>query len=322
MSFDVQNAASVAGGEVVTPLPLSLEGLKVEPSFLTLSSQATGDDATVLVARHSGGRAYIHGVVKDFAAAEQTLVSTTGEQYAGFTVGQAVWFACVAVQHRSAGDVSVLFVPGAVADVADAVVPTFDEIKAYLDLDDRASFVICGDVRFHRSADTVIDVATSDLRRPAYTDDANKTSAIKDASDPEGSGLAERFWGYLDFPIDLAAAFGLGAGALYVDSFPLPNLQYGGRIGPMEYVGTVAGAGAGADITLKTGIDGTEVTGSDMQLLLATTDIPSTVPTGGTPSAADVFKAGDGLDIEVDAADTAFSSGSGVVKVPIYEFVG
>lgn len=323
MSFDVINSEHVAGGEPFVPAPLDVEGLFVEPPQLAQSEQLTGDDDTTFIARYTGGRVKIFGVVRDFPAAETTLVDTTTAQYAQgallFTVGNAVWFTQVAVQHRAAGLVSILYVPGAIAALASAVVPTFAEIVTALGLGEGTHLVILGDIRYTRTSDTVIDVATSDARRPAYVDTDTKTGYTADVLDP--TSLGERFWGYVDLPLDLTTAYNLGAGVLAVDSYPLPQLPYGGRIGRMKYVSAVAAVGAGGDITLLTGIDGTPVTDSTYQLLVAALPVPSTVGFGGTPSAADTFKPGDGLDIEVDAAATAYTAGSGVIKVEIFEFV-
>ena len=165
MAFDVETAILVAGGEVVPLKPVEIEGLQVTPSVATRSSQAAAAGATVLVARHLGGRARIFGFSRDFQAAETEVVN----QAVNFlTLGQAVWFTAVAVQHRNAGQVSVLWVPGTIATFATVARPTLAQIKTFLDLDDKeATLGIVGDIRFHRSADTVIDVATSPTRRPA-----------------------------------------------------------------------------------------------------------------------------------------------------------
>lgn len=313
MTFDVENAAHVAGGEAAPVLPILIDGLEPEPAILTLSSQAMGDDDTVLVARHTGGRVRIFGRVKEFAPSEQTVVATDGSAY--LAVGQAVWFALVAFQRATGGAIALRWVPGSVAAVADAAKPTFDEIKKFLDLDERAPFAICGDIKFHRSADTVVDSSTETIRRPAYTFVERKTGYERTQAN-----LGERFWGFVDLPVDLTALSGLNAGDLYVDGAKLPDLPYGGRIGWVQYLGEVAGAGAGADLTIKPHIDGTVVTTDGLQLTLTNTALPSTVDSAEI-TGANTFKPGATVDLELDVKGTAFTGGSGVVRLAIYEYI-
>lgn len=318
MTFDVRQAAAIAQGEIWTPPPIDLEGVNLNPPSATLSSQVTGDDVTTLRAACTGGRVKIFSQVKDFAAAEENVHVSQGAQY--LAVGEAGWFAKVFVQHRPNGNISTVYVPAAVALVTSAVKTTDAEIVAFLGLDSGGTYVIAGDIRYHRSADTVIVTRVEDVRRPAYVDDGDKTGVAADQADT--SNLGEKFWGYLDFPLDLTTAFGLGAAAFAIDGAALPSFPYGGRVGAIEYIAGFPGAGAGGDITLLAGIDdgtsSTPVTGGEMQLLLAAVGVPGLV-TGGTPTAADTFNQGDLLDIEVDAAATAYTAGSGTVRVPIYE---
>ena len=317
MSFDVLNASLVAGGEGVPVLPVLLEGLHVQPSFETLSSQVTGDAATVLVLRHTAGAARIFGFVKEFDAAELAVVTTSG--VAHLTAGQAQWFAVVVVKHKNAAAISILAVGGTVAAFASVAKPTHAEILTALGLDDANAILgILGDIRFYRVSDVVIDVATESIRRPWYTFDAKKTSrGLKDQADP--TTLLAVPDGHVDFPIDLATAFGLGAGVLMIDGADLPSWPYGGEITGLEYLGTVDGAGAGGDITLLAGIDGVAVTGGALQLLLAGTSVPAKVDSTAVTATAS-FKPGDGLDIEVDAAATAFTAGSGIVRVHLSRY--
>jgi hypothetical protein len=313
MSFDVQNAAHVAGGEVVPLKPIELVGIDVTPSIDTLSSQVTGAGDTVLVARSTGGVARVFGYVKELPAEEVTLVDEANY----LTTGQAVWFALVLMRHKNAGAFSKLWVPGTVAAVASAVEPTFAEIATYLGLDEKNStFAIVGSIRFHRSADTVIDVATKSIGRPYYTDTAKKTGEMADTTDP--STLVAYPGGHMDFHVDLTDFYGLGAGALAVDGAKLPEFPWGGEVSYYEYIPGEDGAGAGGDITLRTGISGTADTTSDLQILLAATALGS-APTGASPTGSQ-FAPGDNLDIEVEAAPTAFTAGAGILRVFLKEY--
>ena len=319
MTFDVRQASAIAQGEVWTPPPIALEGMHVSPPSATLSSQLTGADVTTLRAACSGGRVKIFGRVRDLPAEEVTVGQSPAASQL-LALGEAQWFAKVAVQHRPNGTIDVVYVPGTVALVADVARTTDAQIVAFLGLDTGGTYVICGDIRYHRSADTVIQTMVSDLRRPAYVDDGDKTGVAADQAD--ASNLGDRFWGYLDFPLDLTEMSGIAPGSFIVDGAALPPFPFGGRVGAMQYVGGVAGAGVGADVTLRSSIDdgtaSTAVTGSDLQLLLAGTAIPSTVA-GGAPTAADRFAQGDLLDVEVDAVAVAFTAGSGTLRVAIFE---
>lgn len=325
MSFDVPNADHVAGGEGVVPLPIYIEGLFVSPSELTQSSQAAGDDTTILVARHSKGRVRIFGVVKDFPAAETLVVNDgplAGGQYnrggVEFILGNAVWFAQVAVQHRNAGPISMRYVPGTIAPVATAVKLSHADVVAYLGLSPGETVVITGQIRFHRSADTVIDVQTTDIDRPAYTDTTKKTGYIADVTDP--TTLGEEFWGYLDVPVDLTSLSAVAAGSLYLNGLPLPPFAYGGKIAGWEYIPTVAGAGGGAAQAMALQKDGVVMTTSALALTLANTAVG--VPVAGTaPTALNTFKTGETLDIELDVDTTNFTAGSGIIRIAVNKFI-
>lgn len=313
--FDVQNASLVAGGEGVPLKPVELEGLYVVPSIATISSQITGAGATTLVARHEGGRARVFGKVRDYIGAETTVISE-----ANYLVsGQAVWFSLVCVQHRNAGQVSLIWVPGTVAALADVVKPTFAQVQSFLGLDAKEStFGYCGSTRFTRVSDVVIDVATSDFARPAYTDESNKVELIS-AVDDKSTLLAVPA-GHLDFACDLTSCSAVVAGSLYIDGAKLPDFPYGGRIDSMEYIPAVAPAGVAADIDLLPGIDGTACTGGLLTLLLATAAIP-TPKLSTAVTALNDFDIGATLDIEVDEKTTSFTAGSGTLRVHISEYI-
>lgn len=329
MIMDLILAAAFLGGESFERVPFEVHGLEVLPPTETLSSQVTGTGATVLRAKYTGGRIRFGEKVYDFTG-DEVVVSTTAAQFAqyadgavsvSFSSGNAVWFSLVAVQHKVNGAVNLVWVPGTIAAAASAVVATQAEILEFLGLTgEAANVLVLGDIRFHRSADTAVQVKTTGGRRPAYVLESNKTTTTENANDPEG--MEERFWGWLEVPITYASAFALNAGDIYAAP-TLPPLPYGGKIRDWEVVGAVSGAGAGADMTLKLQIDSTEVTGSSIQLLLAGTAIAA----GGVKvadagiSAANVFKPGSTLGIEVDAKPTAFTAGSGVIRIQIWEFV-
>ena len=309
--FDVQTASAVAAGEVVTPLPISFEGLHVLPGVETPSSQVTGAGLTTLVARHSGGRARLPYASREFGPAESTIVASANFLQAG----QAVYAAGVAVQHRNAGALSIIWVLGTVAALADAVAPTTAEIKAALQLDDYAIIGHIGDLRFHRSADEVIDVAASNLRRPAYLDESRKIGILLDPADPSALGAEPA--GYVDIPVDLTGYSAVTAGDLAVDGATLPSFPFGGRIDKLEFL--TGQAGVAGDILLQAGIDGTEVTGSDLQLTAANTALGG-APPSSTPTAARDFKPGQGLDIEVDTVTSAFTAGTGTLRVHVSKY--
>ena len=318
MAFDVLNASVVAGGEGVPVLPVLIEGIKLQPSVTTLVEQLTGDDDTTLVLSHTAGAVRIFGHVKEFDAAEIIVVDTTAAAH--LVAGQAQWFALCAVKHKNAAAVSLLAVPGTVAVFALVAKPTFAEILTFLGLGaEAADIAICGDIRFYRVSDVVIDVATESIRRPWYTDDAKKTGlGIKDLADP--TTLTAIPAGHMDFPLDLVTASAVTPGNLLIDGAALPKWPYGGRIDNMEYIASVAPTGASADVDFLVQLDGVVVTGTDMNLLLATAAVAAAPVVGGTASAAYSFKPGVGLDIEVDAVTNVFTAGSGVLRVHLSKY--
>lgn len=310
--FDVPTASAVAAGEVVTPLPISFEGLRVEPGVETPSSQVTGAGATVLSARHTGGRARMPSSCRDLAPAEVVVINAAAAHLAQ---GEAVYVTGFAVQHRNAGVLSILFLAGTVAALADAEPLTVAEAKTELGLDDYATVGIIGDLRYHRSADTVIDVAATDERRPAYIDDAKKTGLLLDPAAPSGMGAEAA--GYVDFPVDLTAYSAVTPGQLAVDGAQLPKFPFGGRVDSLEFI--PGEDGVAGDIILQAGIDGTEITASDLNLTAANTALGGAPPTS-TPTAAQDFKPGQGLDIEVDTVTSAFTAGSGTLRVHVSKY--
>jgi hypothetical protein len=326
MSLDVVIASHVAGGESFFQAPVEVRGLYVEPPSETLSSQVTGDGTTTLRARYTGGRVRIFDRVKDFTGDEVNVAVQSGSQLdygaGSLSSGNAIWFTLVATQHRVSGAIGLVWVPGAIAAVASVAKPTDDEIRSYLDLatSEQWTFVKLGSIRFYRSADTTIVHQTDSSERPSCVDTAKKTAATADAVATDG--LEERFWGYIEIPITLASAFALAAGDLYAAP-TAPWFPYGGKIVDWEYIGAVSGAGAGADMTMKLQIDGVEVTGSSIQLLLANTAVSaggSKVGDAGI-TAAHIFKPKSVIGIEVDAKPTAFTAGSGVLRIAVMEFV-
>ncbi len=322
MTFDVQNADRVVQGEIYTPPPIKIEGLQVLPPVATPNSQAAGDDSTVLRALLKGGRVKLFDTVLDRIDEEFAVITTSGAQYddgTGFALGYAVWFTAVAVQHKVNAAINIMFIPGAVALEANAVVPTVAEIEAAIG--DHELYAILGDIRYHRSADTVIDTQVTGVRRPAYVDDSKKTGVTLDSED--ATTMAKKFWGYVDLPVDLTDAFALGAGVLAFDGVPLPKLPLGGELGEFLAIPAVDGAGVGADMTFRLGLDGTPLTGNDLQLLLAASAVGQ-APTAGAGAYASTpsFKSGATLDVEVEAAATAFTAGMAILRVEIWEYVG
>lgn len=329
MSLDVQSAPIVAGGETHLPPPIYIEGLRLMPSIETLSSQITADGITKLYARLSAGRARIVDFATDFRTDEYTVVDFTTEnrQYdqdtdddgtpdVDLSSGNAVWFAAVAVQHRPNGSVDILFVPGTIAAVASAAVPDQDTIEAYIG--SNKSYAILGDILFYRSADTTIKVRVNEERRAAYVDEDNKTG-VTCAQDDQAS-LASEFLGFLNIPADLTSLSAVADAGTYINGIPLPNTPFGGYIKGWRYVPTVAGGGAGADINVNLALDGTDVTGGNLNITLANSAIGQGV---GDYSglAANKFVNGDTLDVEVISTPTNFTSGSGFFIVELWKYI-
>jgi hypothetical protein len=322
MILDVLNVNHVAGG-LPHPLPFTVDGLLLEPSVITLSSQATGDGSTVLVARRGPGRVRIIDAATELGTTETTVVSTSGAQYdqdtLEFTSGMAVWFAAVAVQHKPGGSIDIVHVPGAIAAVASAAKPTTSEIEAFIG--DSGHYVITGDVRFHRSADTVVQVMVDNSRRPSYVDEDNKTE-YQPSQGSVGS-LSSRFWGYIHVNADLTSMSAVADDATYVNGLDLPDLPFGGYIGTdWAYLPAVAGAGAGATLTARLALDGTDMTGNTLTITLALSAIATkATATGAYTGNTNRFKSGDSLDIEIDSSAVDFTAGSGTIQIPVYEYV-
>lgn len=328
MTLDVQNANKVAGGEIYTPPPIQIEGITVEPALITPCSQVTGDAATVLRARLRAGRVKVFGKTIDVLPSENALVTTTTDyrQYVGgvavrqFTAGMAVWFTAVAVQHRVSGAIGVVWVPGLIAAVANAIYLTATEIAAALD--DQDVLAILGDVRFHRSADTVVRVQVTDVRRPSYVDSAEKTGVVADQA--AQTSLTPEFRGFLELPIDYTQGTAVGAGNNYYNDLPGYNFPFGGYldVDNSRFVNELAGVGVGASLTLKVWLGNAEVTGVTWVLPVATSGVPATVaPTGAASGGTNRFDQNEVIDIEIDAAAAAYTAGRGTLRIPVYEYV-
>lgn len=322
MAIDVLFLSLLAGCMSYQPPAFIIEGMEPGPSIETLSSQLTGDSDTTLVARRNGGRVRIGDVVADFSTSEDTLVTTTAAQYsqigvtAEFSAGNAVWFTEVAVQHRKGGAISIVWVPGEIAVAATATYVTAEEIKAYLG--DNERFVILGDVRFHRSADTVVAVQRSLERRPAYVDDSKKTGVTD--SQAAQSSMSLEYRGTLDLFVDLTALSALGAGDIYIDDVDLPRYPFGGKLGKIQVVPFISGVGVAADKTIRVNVDGVALTGNDAQLLVADMVVGNTEEFDATYSNP-YFDAGSTLSLELEAENADFTAGMVMVKITIWECV-
>lgn len=322
MSVDILFLSLLAGCMAYQPPAFIVEGMEPGPSVETLSSQLTGDSDTVLVARRNGGRVRIGDVVTDFNTDEDTIVSTSGDQYsqagvtAEFSLGNAVWFTEVAVQHRVGGTVSIVWVPGEIGAVADAVYATAAEIKTYLGENER--FVILGDVRYHRSADTTVKVLRTLLRRPAYVDESKKTGVTD--SQATQSSMALKYHGTMDLFVDLTALSALNAGDLYIDGVDLPRFQFGGKLGKIQVVPVIAGVGVGGDKTIRVNVDGVALTGNDAQLLVADMTIGNFEEFDAAYSDP-YFDAGSTLSLELQAEAADYTAGMVMVKIAIWECV-
>lgn len=325
MSLDVIQAALVAGGEPFLPVPFSVEGLCVRPPSQTNSSQVTGDDVTTLRGAYTSGRVRLVDYAKDFASGEENVIVSVGGQYddgTGLANGYAVWGTLVAVQHRPAAAISLMWVMGSVALVASAVVPTVAEVQSAIGYSaGQTRYVILGDLLWHRSADTVITHRTSDERRPAYVDEANKTGLTLSQDDQASMNL--KFFGIVPVAnITLATISAATAGNLVVDGLPLPKLPYGGKLGAIRYIPSVDAAGAGATVVLRPQVGGTALTGGDLSLD-ENSDTPAVVSGDGsyTNDSAAYFAPGDEIDIELESKANAFTAGSGLLVAEIWECV-
>lgn len=325
MPLDVRNADHYQGSETHEPPRVSVIGLDVLPPSITLSSQLTGDGSTVLRLGHKPGRVRLGDYVKDFAGGEIAVITTSGAQYddsgADLTAGNAVWATLVAVQHRKAASISLVVVVGSIAAVATAAKPTLAEIEAAIDGTNQSNWLICGDILFHRSGDTVITHRVTGERRPAYVQEANKTGLLLSQDDQSNQGYVPRGY-YAVGVVDLAVASGATAGNNLITGLPLPAFPLGGRIGKIRYQPAAAAVGVGADAVLRPVVDGTALTGGDLTID-ATSDGPVAVTGDGSyATGSPDFKPGDVLSIELESKTATFSAGSGLLLVEIFEYVG
>lgn len=310
--LDVHNAEHFTGG--LTQLPTFwVEGVFVEPPTTTRSSQVTGAGATALRGGRTGGFVKIGERVRFFAGAEDAILSRAA---AFLTSGQAVWHTLVGFPHRVSGNIDLRWVPGDVAAVASAVEPTKAEIAEYLELDERQAFVVCGSIRHHRSADTVIVHQVKDGGRPCYVEETAKSTLTWDETDQSNMGEVEG--GHIDFAVNLVQLSGVAAGSFYIDGAQLPRWAFGGRIYRLEYIPGLNGTGAGATQDVIANIDGTPTTGGTLTLTLANAVVPTPVVSNIT--GANKFKAGDTLDIEVDNVGTDFTAGTGTLRVHLKRY--
>ncbi len=325
MSLDVQNANVVAGGETHQPPPFNIEGLRLLPSVETLCSQATGTGAVVLMARITAGRARVVDYATDFRTDEYVVVNEAaqygGVTSAGLASGRAVWFAVIALQHRPTGAVDILFVPGDIAAVASAAVPTLDEVEEFFETSDSDKrYAILGDIRFHRSADTAIQVEISEERRPAYVDEDNKSGVL--FSQGSVSDLAAEFGCFMDIPIELISTSAVADNGTYINGLALPRWPFGGFVRDWQYIPTKAGTNSSATNTLRLALDGTDMTGNDLTVTLALSAIGQIVNGDGSFSGStNVFKSGDTLDVEVVSSATDFTAGQGFLHVELWKYV-
>ena len=334
MSLDTSQAACVAGGETFDAQPLQIEGLFLLPPTKTISTQVTGNDSTVLRAGFTAGRARLIDSVQDFVPTEVGVVTTSGAQYSQsgvtpeFAVGNAVWATAVAIQHRNAAAISIVWVFGTLAALADAVAPTQDEIKTAVDGTDQGRYTVLGDILFVRTADTVVDHYVSNKRRVAYVDEANKTSVAGEQDDQDGT-MGLRYWGHVDYTLHLPSVFAASAGD-QVAKTEAPALPFGGLLGQLEYIPTVDAAGAGGDISLRPNVNNpgaaaaVAADGDDLQLLLATAILGTTTSNTRAPESYTTlpnFKPGATLSVELQAKPTAFTAGSGTLRQHVWEYI-
>lgn len=322
--MDVLLLALVAGGATFQPAPFDIEGLFLQPPIETLCSQTTGDGASTLRVRRSAGRVRCVDSVTDYNTTEDAVATSSGHAFqvndtgTKLASGNAVWFTAVAVQHRPAGSVSILYVPGTVAALASAAVPTTTEVQDFLG--DGVVHVIIGDVLFYRSADTVIDVQISNERRPAYVHPDNKTGVVADQADQ--ASLAGEFCCFMDIPIELISTSAVSDAGLYIDGLALPNLPFGGYVKDWRYRPTKVGTNAGATNTLRLALDGVDMTGNDLTITLALSAIGQVVNGDGSFSGStNIFKSGATLDVKVVSSATDFTAGQGFLQVEIWKYV-
>lgn len=327
MSLDSQFAESLAGDQLYL-LPLMVLGLFPVPPVRTVSTQATGDDSTVLRAGITAGRVRIGDIVKDFTATESVVASSSGAQYADdtdFASGYALWATAVAVQHRPAGAISIVWVLGDVALLASAAKPSLERIEVEVNTD---RFVILGDVLFYRSADTVVDHRVDYERRPEFVEQTGKNGT--DAAQDSQSSMGLRYFGAIPLHVALASYSAATAGDILAQ-FEAPALPFGGLIGQLQYVPTIAGAGASASVTFRPNIKNPGVSaftahaGADLALAVAASAIGTTTSNARAPGSytapGPYFKPGATIGIELEAKSNTYSDGEGTLFIHIWECV-
>lgn len=310
------------GSEPFQPPPFDIEGLELEPSIETLSSQVTGDGASTLIVRRSAGKIRCVLSTTEFATTEDVVATSSGHAYnvndAGTKLasGNAVWFTGIAVQHAPTGAVGIMYVPGAVAAVASAVVATQAQIQAVVG--DGVVWVIIGDVCFYRSADTVISTRVDRSRRPSYVLEANKTAVVYKQDDT--SDMASEFACYVMVYVDYTSISAVADDGTYINGMLLPKFPFGGYIKGWRNVPVVAGVGAGASNVIRLAIDGVDCVGGDLTITEANTAIGQGVEDVAFTS-ANSFLPGASLDVEVDTTATSFTGGSGMLQIEIWKYV-
>lgn len=118
---------------------------------------------------------------------------------------------------------------------------------------------------------------------------------------------------YIDVPLTFHAV--LPAGTSAGDLVTEVPLKGSGKIVAWSYTATVAATGAGATRTLNLEIGTTNVTSTATALALADADAVGETKTLTAPTAANEYKDGDLLSIEVAAGGTAFTAGEGFFTI-------
>lgn len=114
-------------------------------------------------------------------------------------------------------------------------------------------------------------------------------------------------------PVTIPVTLPTGTGA--ADQLTNLIMPYDGEIVDWAYVTAVVATGAGATRTFNMEIGTVDVTGTATAIALADADTIGEVKELGKATAANKFKNGDNISIEVAAGGTAFTAGSGAFIV-------
>ena len=290
--------------------PAFVDGADISPSVST--SQATSTGAVALYANISRGTTVIGSSAGNIAKQRVTCYSASSQLFA---VGNACWFTLVSRLGLD-GVANVIVLKGLTAAVATAAPLTYDELHTAVGFDD---FAVIGAVRFHRSADTVIDTAVSYAQRRPLVDSDSVAVIHADSADTSTLSLAGRPRS-IDFSVSLVGASTLSAGDKFIDSAVVQTGDWGAAILGWEYIPGLAGAGAGADLNFRLHSGSTELGDSTrLNITLARSALGQHY---GVVDLSSRLKLGSAISVELDVKTAVFSAGTGTLRIFIDDYVG